>query len=319
MDVDLEFLKEVAREAGRYALSKQGTVKAQHKDFELGEVDEAYKRSKEAFSDVDVEAQAVIMEHLGKKYDQMAGIIAEESNDKISAIRDRYFTHHNELVEGKLTFVVDPIDGSGNYLTTDPGERHKLWGVSIAVLLGVQPVAGVIYYPAMGEGLTLSVQKGKGLFIDDKKIQLTDRDHDKKDLVRVSGASDTLAGLRKHFPPDSARLFSFTVTLLSLIVSHSRDKISALDEFTFVKYRAYISKHADLVDVGCGTLAIQESGGAVVDESCQDINPFESNYYDDNLHTMKEKKFFMLTPGPKYAKTLKQYLKDQHVNIEEYA
>ncbi|MCX2560362.1 inositol monophosphatase [Acetobacter farinalis] len=66
--------------------------------------------------------------------------------------------------EGGLRWVVDPIDGTSNY-----ARGRNRWCVSLGLLEGDEPVAGVIEAPALGEVYT--ALRGHGAFLNGKRIQ----------------------------------------------------------------------------------------------------------------------------------------------------
>ncbi|ARA83117.1 inositol monophosphatase [Pseudomonas amygdali pv. tabaci str. ATCC 11528] len=53
-------------------------------------------------------------------------------------------------------WVIDPIDGTGNYLRGTP-----LWGIAVAYMSAGEPEIGVVAYPALG--YTLAARTGDGL------------------------------------------------------------------------------------------------------------------------------------------------------------
>ncbi|AOW46045.1 inositol monophosphatase family protein [Acetobacter ascendens] len=65
---------------------------------------------------------------------------------------------------GSLRWVVDPIDGTSNY-----ARGRCRWCISLGLLDGDEPVAGVIDAPALGEVYT--ALRGYGAFLNGKRIQ----------------------------------------------------------------------------------------------------------------------------------------------------
>ncbi|EZG70697.1 inositol monophosphatase [Gregarina niphandrodes] len=76
-------------------------------------------------------------------------------------------TTHEELTDDP-TWVVDPIDGTSNFVHTFP-----LHSVSIAYCERKVPVIGVIYVPCRDE--MFSAERGKGSFLNGKQISVTKR------------------------------------------------------------------------------------------------------------------------------------------------
>lgn len=53
---------------------------------------------------------------------------------------------HGRRGTGDLTWVIDPIDGTSNFV-----HRHPLFAISLAACIGGEPVAAVVHAPATGE------------------------------------------------------------------------------------------------------------------------------------------------------------------------
>jgi len=68
--------------------------------------------------------------------------------------------------EGDSLFVIDPIDGTHNFIQGLP-----LWGVSVAHYSGGKPTAGGIYLVPQGE--LLYAEKGKAATLGGKRIRVT--------------------------------------------------------------------------------------------------------------------------------------------------
>ncbi|WP_336946461.1 inositol monophosphatase family protein [Asaia sp. HN010] len=66
--------------------------------------------------------------------------------------------------EGGLTWVIDPIDGTSNY-----ARGRERWCVSLGLMDGAVPVAGVINAPALGEIYT--AQRGVGAWLNGKTLK----------------------------------------------------------------------------------------------------------------------------------------------------
>lgn len=71
--------------------------------------------------------------------------------------------HDPARATAEAVFVVDPIDGTRSFI-----DRSRTWAVSVAVVRGGVPVAGVVHLPA--RGITFSAAAGHGAFRDDLAI-----------------------------------------------------------------------------------------------------------------------------------------------------
>lgn len=104
-------------------------------------------------SEVDRLAEAEIIRELKRAYPRHA-ILAEESG---------------ATGQSKSTWVIDPLDGTHNYLRGFP---H--FCVSIALVEHGDPIVGVIFDPLRNEIFTAS--KGDGAFLNDRRIRVGKRD-----------------------------------------------------------------------------------------------------------------------------------------------
>jgi myo-inositol-1(or 4)-monophosphatase len=104
-------------------------------------------------SEVDRLAEAEIIRELRRAYPKHA-ILAEESG---------------ATGKSKSTWVIDPLDGTHNYLRGFP---H--FCVSIALVEHGDPIVGVVLDPLRNEIFTAS--KGDGAFLNDRRIRVGKRD-----------------------------------------------------------------------------------------------------------------------------------------------
>src|SRR5476649_3071367 len=100
-----------------------------------------------------------------------------------------YFPHDaiiGEELGGDLTdapcWVIDPIDGTSNFLRGSP-----LWGVSLGLVENKKPVIGVVALPVLNE--LLAAESGKGIFHNGKPFRRDDRFGDVQ-IVSLGDSSD---------------------------------------------------------------------------------------------------------------------------------
>lgn len=165
----------IAAEAGRIAMARWDS------DFKRWE-----KVPGSPVCEVDLELDAMLRERLSALIPE-AGWLSEETADN----RDR--------LEADRVWVVDPIDGTRDYIRNRPG-----WCVSVALVENGRPVIGVLDAPARGE--VWIAERGKGAWRNGEKLKAAWRD-------RLSGArvpADTLpkvdADLTAVFKPNSIAL-----------------------------------------------------------------------------------------------------------------
>jgi myo-inositol-1(or 4)-monophosphatase len=69
-------------------------------------------------------------------------------------------------VRGDATWIIDPIDGTSNFLAGIP-----IWCVSLGLVIGGRSILGVIYNPATDELYT--AQAGEGAFLNGRPIRVS--------------------------------------------------------------------------------------------------------------------------------------------------
>jgi myo-inositol-1(or 4)-monophosphatase len=140
----LEEVSQVVREAGRIAAARCGG---------------AFKRWEKApghpVCDIDLEVDSFLRERLGR-LDPEAGWLSEETLDQ------------SDRIERPRLWVVDPIDGTRDYLRGRPG-----WCVSVALVEERVPVIGILDSPARGEHWTAA--RGLGAWRNGEKLQVSGR------------------------------------------------------------------------------------------------------------------------------------------------
>lgn len=140
----LDEIAQITAEAGRIAAARCGTT------FDRWE-----KKAGEPVCDIDLEVDAFLRERLSA-LDPEAGWLSEETLDA----SDRY--------ERRRTWVVDPIDGTRDYLAGRPG-----WAVSVALVEDRVPVIGVLSAPARDEIWTAA--HGRGARRNGVRLKASDR------------------------------------------------------------------------------------------------------------------------------------------------
>jgi myo-inositol-1(or 4)-monophosphatase len=140
----LEEVSRIARAAGRIAAER---------------TDSGFKRWEKSpnnpVCEVDLEVDAFLREEL-KRLDPEAGWLSEETLDR------------SDRIERPRLWVVDPIDGTRDYLRGRPG-----WCVSIALVEDRLPVLGVLDAPLRGEHWTAS--RGGGAWRNGERLRASAR------------------------------------------------------------------------------------------------------------------------------------------------
>lgn len=140
----LEDVANIAAEAGRIANGRCGSA---YRQWE--------KVPGHPVCDVDLEVDAFLRERL-TALDPEAGWLSEETLDD----SDRY--------ERRRAWVVDPIDGTRDFLRGRPG-----WCVSVALVEDRVPILGVLDAPARGEHWRAEL--GAGAWRNGERLQVSKR------------------------------------------------------------------------------------------------------------------------------------------------
>ena len=191
-------------------------------------------------SEVDGLAEAEIVKELRRANPEYAVLGEEGGAQKGSRGASRY------------TWVIDPLDGTSNYLH---GMPH--WCVSIALLENGEPLHGVVFDPLRNELFTAS--RGGGAQLNERRIRIGER----KDLAG--------AMLITGFPPrERSRAPAQLDCLRDLLVEAEdvrRTGSAALDLAWVACGRAdaYFEAGVQPWDIAAGVLLVREAGGRVCD------------------------------------------------------
>ncbi|MBB3225656.1 myo-inositol-1(or 4)-monophosphatase [Luteibacter sp. Sphag1AF] len=199
-------------------------------------------------SEVDRLAEAEIVKELRRAYPTHA-ILAEESG---------------AIGKGPLVWVIDPLDGTHNYLRGIP---H--FSVSIALLEKGEPVYGVVFDPLRDELFTAS--KGDGAYLNDRRIRVSKRD----------GLPGALLGTgypyraRNHLESQLA----MTQALLADAEDIRRMGSAALDLAYVAAGRldGYFEPGLQPWDMAAGALLVREAGGVYGDFAGREGLPANGN------------------------------------------
>ncbi len=152
----------------------------------------------------------------------------------------------------RFCWVIDPLDGTSNYLRGFP---H--WCVSLALVENGEPQHAVIYQPISNELFVAS--KGSGATVNDRRIRVTDRRE--------------LAGsvLATGFPPRERERLAPHLECLRALMQDAEDVRrtgSAALDLAYVasgRVDAYFEAGLKAWDAAAGVLLVREAGGKVSD------------------------------------------------------
>jgi myo-inositol-1(or 4)-monophosphatase len=191
-------------------------------------------------SEVDGLAEAEIVKELRRANPEYAVLGEEGGAQKGNRGPSRY------------TWVIDPLDGTSNYLH---GWPH--WCVSIALVENGEPIHGVVFDPLRNELFTAS--RGSGAALNERRIRVGER----KDLAG--------AMLVTGFPPRERARAGAQLECLRELLRDAEDVrrtgSAALDLAYVACGRAdgYFEAGVQPWDIAAGVLLVREAGGRVCD------------------------------------------------------
>jgi myo-inositol-1(or 4)-monophosphatase len=204
-------------------------------------------------SEVDRMAEAEIIKEL-KRADPTHAILGEESG---------------ATGKGPLVWVIDPLDGTHNYLRGIP---H--FCVSIALLDKGEPVYGVVFDPLRDELFTAS--KGDGAYLNDRRIRVSKR--------------ETLAGamLGTGFPYRQRSHLEAQLNMTRALLADAEDirrSGSAALDLAYVangRLDGYFEPGLQPWDMAAGCLLVREAGGVYGDFAGREGLPESGNLIAGN-------------------------------------
>lgn len=190
---------------------------------------------------------------------------ADLNSDKlITQIIKKNFPDHNIIAEesgetnnnSEYTWAIDPIDGTIAYASGVP-----TYGISIGLLKDNQPFLGVINLAGVKE--LYWAEKGKGVFLDGRKIKIRKEDRFSESIIGVELAhTNRKEKLDQYFYPivDKVRgIFSVNSAVWQLTYL-ANGKIDGL------ALPGYIW------DFAAGAIIVTEAGGKITDYKGEDID-----------------------------------------------
>jgi myo-inositol-1(or 4)-monophosphatase len=184
----------------------------------------------------------------------MVSIADRECEDFIVGALARAFPEDSFLGEerglqnpgGAATWVIDPIDGTHNFLTGVP-----FWCLSVALVVGTRSEIGLIYHPAENE--LFSARTGAGAFLNGAPI-------------RISGETDLTCarlGVGFSYRRPIADHLRAVEALLAAGCEYLRLGSGALGMAYAAagRFDGYWERHINSWDVAAGLALVREAGG----------------------------------------------------------
>ena len=212
-------VKESILEAGKLA------IKWFRKDPEQWEKDDGSLVSK-----ADIEINDLLNKLLKNKNPEF-GWLSEENEDDRSRLNK------------KITFVVDPLDGTKAFL-----EGKKEFSISVAIVKNGLPISGIVFSPSTGE--MFEAEKNKGSWKNNKKVIISNYNRLEKCKMIAFKPMFSHPAWKEPWPKMDVENRNSIAYRMALVASGQYDAMMALN-----------SKND--WDIAAGDLLISESGGIV--------------------------------------------------------
>ena len=225
------FAEEAARECGSLLLEAWRQPKQGYEEKAPGDLVSETDRASEEL------ARSILLSHTPE-----AHFLAEESAAGRSG----------PLHDDQLTWIVDPLDGTANFL-----HRFPIFAVSIAAARGRELLAGVVHVPVLEE--CFSAGKGLGAFLNGQPISVSPEN----DLGR--GLLATGWPFRRKEILES--YFEIFTRVLRAAQGIRRAGAAAVDlAYTSAgRLEGFWEYGLSIWDIAAGALLVREAGGAVSD------------------------------------------------------
>ena len=179
----------------------------------------------------------------------------------------------------KARFIIDPIDGTTNFMHGNPN-----FAISIAAEIDNRLEAAIIYSPITDEMFT--AERGKGSFLNDKRIRVATR--------KKLSESILITGI-PHIGRGNKELFIKEMDKIIPEVAGIRRSGSAALDLAWIaagRYDIFWERGLSVWDIAAGILLVREAGGFAkgIDGSDQDLwngNIISGN--DDIILALSEK------------------------------
>lgn len=221
-------------------------------------------------TDADIASQQAIFRVIHERFPRH-GFMGEEQSTPLDS-----------LPTDQPVWVVDPLDGTTNYVHGYPN-----YAVSVAVLMGSQIVAGVIYDPVHDN--CFSAATGQGAWCDDERIQVSVATSLAESMVGIS--------LPARVDRTSPDLLDFIeVVQLCRAIRRSGSAALNLAHVANGSLDAFWASHIHPWDVAAGILLIREAGGAVTGRDGAEFNVWNPHFISAASPDLQREILGRLTP-----------------------
>lgn len=240
----LPVAEKAARKAGRFLLQHFGTIKAE---------DINQKSPFDFVTYVDHHAEKILVDHIRAAFPEHR-IYAEEQNKQ---------------PQGGYRWIIDPLDGTTNYV-----HGHPVFSISLALEYEGELICGVVYDPTRDE--LFAGQKGYGATLNGRGIHVSNISQPEKALLATG-----FPFRQKQLLPAYLRCFQD----LFLQVSGIRRMGSAALDLCYVacgRVDGFWEIGLSPWDVAAGAVIVKEAGGVITDFDGTDQAVWSGNVIASN-------------------------------------
>jgi len=218
--------------------------KALIRDFgEVENLQVSKKGQNDFVTNADLKSEKIIVEELKKARPQWGFITEEEGND---------------VIQGDHCFIIDPIDGTNNFIHGIP---HFAISIAIHSVALNKIVAGVVFNPIIDE--LYWAEDGKGAYLNNKRIRVSGRTNLMESVYGI-GSIDNARKRRCEPAITSQQLLNaVNDNILSVRVMGSASL--GLAYVAAGRYDGFAETCIKRWDIAAGVLLVQEAGGKVTD------------------------------------------------------
>jgi len=179
----------------------------------------------------------------------------------------------------KARFIVDPIDGTTNFMHGNPN-----FAISIAAEINDRLEAAIVYSPITDE--MFIAERGKGSFLNDKRIRVATRKKLSESIL-ITGIPHLGRGNKELFIKEMD-------TIIPEVAGIRRSGSAALDLAWIAagRYDIFWERGLSIWDIAAGILLVREAGGFAKGIDGSDKDLWEGNIIsgnDDIILALSEK------------------------------
>jgi myo-inositol-1(or 4)-monophosphatase len=221
-------------------------------------------------TDADLASQAAIQRVISERFPEHA-FLGEERRDEAFVVGD-----------GRLTWIVDPLDGTTNYV-----HGYPQYAVSVGLARGRELLVGVVFDPLTEH--CFSAAAGQGAWLNGTRLQVSKATQISESLVAVS-----LPARVRHDAPD---LLDF-VAAVQVCQAVRRSGSAALN-LAYVAcgwLDAFWANQIHPWDVAAGALLVREAGGVVVGRDGGEFDLWDPHFVSASSGELQNALLAVLTP-----------------------